>query len=74
MLWHLDTLLKENVEINMLIWFCCLEDNKECQGAEGAHLSEPQKAHPTSEFILVLKNGGCSLFHLVSCLVTVVSE
>jgi len=24
----------------------------ECQGTEGAHSSEPQKAHPTSEFIL----------------------
>jgi len=26
---------------------------KKLQGAEGAHLLEPQKAHPTSEFTIV---------------------
>ena len=31
-------------------------------GTEGAYSSEPQKAHPTSEFILVSKNDGRALF------------
>ena len=52
------------MEINTLMWFCCLEksnlmeDKRKCKlSAEGTHLLEnqrvePQKAHPTSEFIL----------------------
>jgi len=38
-------------KINVLIWFQHKEE--EIQGAEGAHLSEPQKTHPTSEFTIV---------------------
>jgi len=37
-------------------------------------LSEPQKAHPTGEFVVVAKNGGCAPFYLSSRLATVVSE
>ena len=47
---------------------------KEWQGAEGAGSSESQKAHPTIEFIVVLQNGSHVLLHLVSSLVTMVSE
>jgi len=44
------------------------------QGTEDAHLSEPQKAHLTSEFVVVTRNGGHVLLHLGSTLATVVSE
>jgi len=30
-----------------------MEDERKIQGTGGAHSLEPQKAHPTSEFILV---------------------
>jgi len=36
----------------------------EIQGAEGVHSSEPQKAHLTSEFVVMMKNGGCTLLRL----------
>ena len=35
-------------------------------------MSESQKAHPTSEFIIVAYNGGCVLLHFTSNLATVV--
>jgi len=41
---------------------------------EGAYLSQPQKAHLTDEFVVVMKNGGQVLLCLGSMLVTVVSE
>ena len=47
---------------------------KEIQYTEGAQSLEPQKAHPTSEFILVSYNGGLVLLCLVCRLTTVVSE
>ena len=31
---------------------------KEEQGAEDRYLSEPEKAHPTGEFVIVAKFGG----------------
>jgi len=30
-----------------------MEDKKNQQGVEAPHLSEPQKVHPTSEFVVV---------------------
>ena len=55
-------LLKECVdtEIDASIWFRWMKktsnliEDKRRQSAEGLHLSEPQKAHPTSEFIIVV--------------------
>ena len=44
------------------------------EGAEVPHLSEPQKAHPTGEFVIVAYIGGHSLLRLGFKLATVVSE
>jgi len=45
------------MKINALIWLRHEEQLderlKKLQGTEGAHLSEPQKAHATSEFTLL---------------------
>jgi len=63
-------------KINALIWFQHKEEEqlngrlKKLQGAEGAHSPKPQKAHPTSEFTIVIQNRGRSLLRLVSTLVT----
>ena len=38
------------------------------------HLSEPQKAHPTGEFVIVAYNGDRVLLYLASSHVTVVRE
>jgi len=38
---------------------------KKIQGTEGAHSSEPQKAHLTCEFVVVTNNGGYALLHLL---------
>ena len=35
---------------------------------------EPQKAHPTSEFVIIAQNGGCGLLRFTSRLVTVVRQ
>jgi len=48
-------------KINTSVWFCCMkkkkkslmEDKRNQWGAEPPHSSEPQKAHPTSEFVVV---------------------
>ena len=40
------------------------------QDAESLCLSEPQKAHPTDEFVIVVENGGCVLLCLASSLAT----
>ena len=40
----------------------------------GVHLSKPQKAYLTGEFVIVVQNCGCLLLCLVFGLVTVVSE
>ena len=64
MLWHLDTLLKESVDwkINASIWCHCIKkkkkslkkDKKNNEGTEDPHSLEPQKAHPTGEFVVVV--------------------
>ena len=45
---------------NALIWFYCMKKDevkiRERQGAEGTHLSESQKTHPTGEFGIVASN------------------
>jgi len=66
-------LLKENVDMKSkaLIWFCCMIRKN---STEGAHSSEPQKAHPTSEFILGSQNDGHARLYLASSLVIVVRE
>ena len=54
-------LLKESVdaENNVSIWFRWMKKTSnlieyiERQGAEGLHSSEPQKAYPTGEFVIV---------------------
>jgi len=40
----------------------------EQQSAEGRHSSEPEKAHPTGEFVIVEKFGGHVLCRLASSL------
>jgi len=58
---HLDTLLKEVLigKINTLVWFrsmkkkSLMEDKRSQRGTEAPHSSEPQKAHPTGEFVVV---------------------
>ena len=69
-------------KINASIWFRCLQKKKKSlmkdktnkEGAEAPHSSEPQKAHPTGEFVVVEYNGGHSLLRLGSRLATEVSE
>jgi len=59
MLWCLDTLLKESFDgkIDTSIWFHCMKKKSlmedTVKGAEVPHLSEPQKAHLTGEFVVV---------------------
>ena len=50
------------------------KDKKKEQGAEDRYLSEPEKAHPTGEFIIVTKLGGHVLRHLASWLVNVIRQ
>ena len=59
-------------DINM-VFLHELEDNhvidsvkmKGRQNAGGRHLFEPEKAHSTLEFAIVVQNGGRGLLHLV---------
>ena len=46
-------------------------DEKKEHGAEDRYLSEPQKAHPTGEFVIVAKFGGYALCYLAPRLVNV---
>jgi len=45
--------------MNTSVWFRCMkkksvmEDKRNQQGAEAPHSSEPQKVHPTGEFVVV---------------------
>jgi len=39
-----------------------MEDKRNQRGAEAHHSSEPQKTHPTGEFVVVAQNGGCAPF------------
>jgi len=41
---------------------------------EGAYSLEPQKAHLTVDFVVVMKNGGRAFLHLGSMFATVVSD
>ena len=43
-------------------------------GAEDRYLSEPQKAHHTGDFIIVVKFGGYALRHLASRLANVIRQ
>ena len=59
MLWCLDTLLKESVDwkIYTLILHEEEEPNgrwKEQQGTKASHLSKPEKAYLTGEFVIVV--------------------
>jgi len=47
-------------------------DERKEYGAEDRYLSEPQKAHPTGEFVIVAKFGGHAWRHLASRLVNVI--
>jgi len=49
-------------------------DERKEYGAEDRYSSEPQKAHPTGEFVIVGKFGGHALRHLASRLVNVVRQ
>ena len=50
------------------------KDEKKEHGAEDRYLSEPQKAHPTGEFVIMAKFGGHDLRHLASRLVNVIRQ
>jgi len=50
------------------------KDEKKEYGTEDRYLSEPQKAHPTGEFVIVTKFGGHVLRHLASRLTNVIRE
>ena len=50
------------------------KDEKKEHGAEDRYSSEPQKAHPTGEFVTVAKFGGHELHHLASRLVNVIRQ
>ena len=43
-------------------------------GTEDRYSSEPQKAHPTGEFVIVAKFGGHALRHLASRLANVIRQ
>ena len=47
---------------------------KKIKGAEDRYLSEPEKAHPTGQFIIMAKYGGHELHHLASRLANVIRE
>ena len=49
-------------------------DEKKEHGTEDRYSLEPQKAHPTGEFVIVAKFGGHVLHHLASRLVNVIVE
>jgi len=47
---------------------------KKEHGTEDRYSSEPQKAHPTSEFVIVAKFGGHTLRYLASRLANVIRQ
>ena len=51
-----------------------MEDKRNGKAKREQACQNPQKAHPISKFIFVLKNGGRVLLCLVSSLATVVIE
>ena len=50
------------------------QDKRKKQGAEGRQTSEPEKAHPTREFVIVAKFGDCVLRRLASSLSNVIRQ
>ena len=50
------------------------KDEKKGHSAEDRYSSEPQKAHPTGELVIVTKFGGHVLHHLTSRLVNVTRQ
>ena len=50
------------------------KDEKKEHGAENKYSSEPHKAHPTGEFVIVAKFGGHALRHLASRLANVIRQ
>ena len=50
------------------------KNEKKQYGVQDRYLSEPQKAHLTSEFVIVAKFGGHALRHLASSLANVVRQ
>ena len=50
------------------------KDEKKVQSAEDRYLSEPEKAHPTGESVIVAKFGGYVLHHLASRLANVIRQ
>ena len=50
------------------------KDEKKEQGAEDRYSSEPEKAHPIGEFIIVAKFGGHVLCHLASRFANVIRQ
>ena len=49
-------------------------DERKEYGAEDRYSSEPQKAHLTGEFVIVVKFGGHALRHLASRLANVIRQ
>jgi len=49
-------------------------DERKEYGAEDRYSLEPQKAHLTGEFVIVVKFGGHALRHLASRLVNVIRQ
>jgi len=49
-------------------------DERKEHGAEDSYSSEPQKAHLTSEFVIVAMFGGHALHHLASRLANVMRQ
>ena len=50
------------------------KDEKKEHGVEDRYSLEPQKAHPTGEFVIVAKFGGHVLCHLASRLANMIRE
>ena len=50
------------------------KDEKKEHGAEDRYSSEPQKANPTGEFVIVAKFGGHVLHHLATRLTKVIRQ
>ena len=50
------------------------QDKRKKQGAEGRQTSEPEKAHPMSEFVIVAKFGGHVLRRLASSLLNMIRQ
>ena len=66
-------------KINMLLWLCYKKHNHNPQDKKGTKCSwqknfEPEKAHPTGEFVIVAKFGDHALCCLTSSLSNVIGQ